>query len=327
MNPGKLLSPRHSPSCGPLKQQQLGDQDERHPGPRRASEQKRAMAARIAASSFSSAPSSPRLERRGAPGSKREPTTEEVRPARTSSPRFLLVLKSRAAALFDRGCSKMGTSRSVAGRSHALFETCCGGGLWLLVRASGGTRWTEAILKCFSGPFCPRSHRCCASTLPIQNARQPSWAFCCALGGWWLGRCGVAGAPVVHLRGGQEPNVGRGAVYTGIFVGTLATYAPIPAVFFSFSLLLSTSGRALVMLGPGAAHGCPPLSGACHRGAHQQKKTGGDPKSHVGAPGHYCSRGARRGVFFLLLPDAGALMGRRALGVASRGGAHPKWPL
>ena len=204
MNPGKLLSPRHSPSCGPLKQQQLGDQDERHPGPRRASEQKRAMAARIAASSFSSAPSSPRLERRGAPGSKREPTTEEVRPARTSSPRFLLVLKSRA---------------------------------------------------------------------------------------------------------------------------TLATYAPIPAVFFSFSLLLSTSGRALVMLGPGAAHGCPPLSGACHRGAHQQKKTGGDPKSHVGAPGHYCSRGARRGVFFLLLPDAGALMGRRALGVASRGGAHPKWPL
>jgi len=204
MNPGKLLSPRHSPSCGPLKQQQLGDQDERHPGPRRASEQKRAMAARIAASSFSSAPSSPRLERRGAP---------------------------------------------------------------------------------------------------------------------------VAGAPVVHLRGGQEPNVGRGAVYTGIFVGTLATYAPIPAVFFSFSLLLSTSGRALVMLGPGAAHGCPPLSGACHRGAHQQKKTGGDPKSHVGAPGHYCSRGARRGVFFLLLPDAGALMGRRALGVASRGGAHPKWPL
>jgi len=127
--------------------------------------------------------------------------------------------------------------------------------------------------------------------------------------------------------GGARAKCGLGAVYTGIFGDTLATYAPIPAVFFSFSLLLSTSGRALVMLGPGAAHGCPPLSGACHRGAHQQKKTGGDPKSHVGAPGHYCSRGARRGVFFLLLPDAGALMGRRALGVASRGGAHPKWPL
>ena len=98
----------------------------------------------------------------------------------------------------------MGTSLSFACRSHALFETCCGGGLWLLVRARGDTRWTEPILKCFSGPFCPRSHRCCASTLLIQNARQPSSAFCCALGGWWLGRCGVAGAPVVHLRGGAR---------------------------------------------------------------------------------------------------------------------------
>ena len=60
-------------------------------------------------------------------------------------------------------------------------------------------------------------HRCCASTLPIQNARQPSWAFCCALGGWWLGRCGVAGAPGAHLQGGQGPNVGWRAFYTGIF--------------------------------------------------------------------------------------------------------------
>ena len=177
---------------------------------------------------------------------------------------FLLFSMGVLEAFFYRGVRKMQISLPVASRSHKLFETCCGGGLWLLVRARGDTRWTEPILKCFSGPFCPRSHRCCASTLLIQNARQPSSAFCCALGGWWLGRCGVAGAPVVHLRGGQEPNVGRGAVYTGIFVGTLATYAPIPAVFFSFSLLLSTSGRALVMLGPGAAHGFPPSSGACH---------------------------------------------------------------
>ena len=243
------MSPRHSPSCGPLKQQQLGDQDERHPGPRRASEQKRAMAARIAASSFSSAPSSPRLERRGAPGSKREPTTEEVRPARTSSPRFLLVLKSRAAALFDRGCSKMGTSRSVAGRSHALFKTCCGGGLWLLVRASGGTRWTEAILKCFSRPFCPRSHRCCASTLAIRNARQPSSAFCCALAGWWLGRCGVAGAPGAHLQGGQGPNVGRGAVYTGIFVGTLATYLAVMLVWLNEKAIFCSAFSRVVFDG------------------------------------------------------------------------------
>ena len=240
---------------------------------------------------------------------------------------FLLFSMGALEAFFYRGVRKMQISLPFASRSICFFGAWRWGGRRPVFCACADFLWTEPILKCFSGPFCPRSHRCCASTLPIQNARQPSWAFCCALGGWWLGRCGVAGAPVVHLRGGQEPNVGRGAVYTGIFVGTLATYAPIPAVFFSFSLLLSTSGRALVMLGPGAAHGCPPLSGACHRGAHQQKKTGGDPKSHVGAPGHYCSRGARRGVFFLLLPDAGALMGRRALGVASRGGAHPKWPL
>ena len=240
---------------------------------------------------------------------------------------FLLFSMGVLEAFFYRGVRKMQISLPFASRSICFFGAWRWGGRRPVFCACTDSLPTEPILKCFSGPFCPRSHRCCASTLPIQNARQPSWAFCCALGGWWLGRCGVAGAPVVHLRGGQEPNVGRGAVYTGIFVGTLATYAPIPAVFFSFSLLLSTSGRALVMLGPGAAHGCPPLSGACHRGAHQQKKTGGDPKSHVGAPGHYCSRGARRGVFFLLLPDAGALMGRRALGVASRGGAHPKWPL
>ena len=210
---------------------------------------------------------------------------------------FLFWLRPRARGLLHRGVRKRGGCRSVAGRSYVLIGACPGDLHWRRAQQGVHTSPTEAILKCFSGPFCPRSHRCCASTLAIRNARQPSSAFCCALGGWWLGRCGVAGAPVAHLRGGQEPNVGRGAVYTGIFVGTLATYAPIPAVFFSFSLLLSTSGRALVMLGPGAAHGRPPSSGACHRGAHQQKKTGGDPKSHVGGPGHYCSRGARR-VFF-----------------------------
>ena len=297
MNPGKLLSPRHSPSCGPLKQQQLGDQDERHPGPRRASEQKRAMAARIAASSFSSAPSSPRLERRGAPGSKREPTTEKVRPARTSSPRFLLVLKSRAAALFDRGCSKIGTSLSFACRSHALFETCCGGGLWLLVRASGGTRWTEAILKCFSGPFCPRSHRCCASTLPIQNARQPSWAFCCALGGWWLGRCGVAGAPGAHLQGGQGPNVGRGAVYTGIFGDTLATYAPIPAVFFLFPCSFRRQAGPWLCLAQARLMGAHPYQGPAIAG-HTSKKKQAEIRKAMSVRLAIIAAEGRGGVFF-----------------------------
>ena len=309
MNPGKLLSPRHSPSCGPLKQQQLGDQDERHPGPRRASEQKRAMAARIAASSFSSAPSSPRLERRGAPGSKREPTTEEVRPARTSSPRFLLVLKSRAAALFDRGCSKIGTSRSFAGRSHALFETCCGGGLWLLVRASGGTRWTEAILKCFSGPFCPRSHRCCASTLAIRNARQPSSAFCCALAGWWLGRCGVAGAPGAHLQGGQGPNVGRGAVYTGIFGDTLATYAPIPAVFFLFPCSFRRQAGPWLCLAQARLMGSHPHQGPAIAGhtSKEQRKTGRDPIAMSVGLAVIAAAGTK-GAFFPTPPLQGGLV-------------------
>ena len=107
-----------------------------------------------------------------------------------------------------------------------------------------------------------------------------------------------------------ERNGARGSIPTAIlhrkryvwvalrnfyFLPTPPTYS---SRFFSFSLLLSTSGRALVMLGPGAAHGFPPSSGACHRGAHQQKKAGRDPKSHVGGPGRYCSRGKRKAFFF-----------------------------
>ena len=221
---------------------------------------------------------------------------------------FLCWLRPRARGLLHRGVRKRGGCRSVAGRSYVLIGACPGDLHWRRAQQGVHTSPTEAILKCFSGPFCPRSHRCCASTLAIRNARQPSSAFCCALGGWWLGRCGVAGAPVAHLWGGQEPNVGRGAVYTGIFVGTLATYAPIPAVFFSFSLLLSTSGRALVMLGPGAAHGRPPSSGACHRGAHQQKKLAEIRKAMsvglaiIAAEGH-------GGGFFLPPPLRGGLGG------------------
>ena len=114
-----------------------------------------------------------------------------------------------------------------------------------------------------------------------------------------MGRCGVAGAPGAHLQGGQGPNVGRGAVYTGIFGGHPSHLCPYSSRFFSFSLLLSTSGRALVMLGPGAAHGFPPSSGACHRGAHQQRAKKNWPRSdsHVGGPGRYCSRGDERRFF------------------------------
>ena len=83
------------------------------------------------------------------------------------------------------------------------------------------------------------------------------------------------------------------------FWGHPSHLCPYSSRFFSFSLLLSTSGRARVMLGPGAAHGFPPSSGACHRGAHQQRAKKNWPRSdsHVGGPGRYCSRGDERRFF------------------------------
>jgi len=121
-------------------------------------------------------------------------------------------------------------------------------------------------------PSHERSAAPSASTLPIQNARQPSWAFCCALGGWWLGRCGVAGAPGAHLQGGQGPNVGWRAFYTGIFGNTLATYAPIPAVIFSFSLLLSTPDPGPGCTWPGWSSWVPTsISNTRLRGTQAQK--------------------------------------------------------
>ena len=185
---------------------------------------------------------------------------------------FLLFSMGVLEAFFYRGVRKMQISLPFASRSICFFGAWRWGGRRPVFRACADFLWTEPILKCFSGPFCPRSHRCCASTLPIQNARQPSWAFCCALGGWWLGRCGVAGAPGAHLQGGQGPNVGRGAVYTGIFGDTLATYAPIPAVIFSFSLLLSTPDPGPGCTWPGCSSWVPTrISNPRLRGTQAQK--------------------------------------------------------
>ena len=133
---------------------------------------------------------------------------------------FLLFSMGVLDAFFYRGVRKVQISLPVASRSICFFGAWRWGGRRPVFCACTDSLPTEPILKCFSGPFCPRSHRCCASTLPIQNARQPSWAFCCALGGWWLGRCGVAGAPGAHLQGGQGPNVGWSAFYTPGFLGT-----------------------------------------------------------------------------------------------------------
>ena len=55
------------------------------------------------------------------------------------------------------------------------------------------------------------------------------------------------------------------------------------------------------MLGPGAAHGFPPSSGACHlpsRGTPAKSKEKlAEIRYHVGGPGRYCSRGDERRFF------------------------------
>ena len=185
---------------------------------------------------------------------------------------FLLFSMGVLEAFFYRGVRKMQISLPFASRSICFFGAWRWGGRRPGFCACTDSLPTEPILKCFSGPFCPRSHRCCASTLPIQNARQPSWAFCCALGGWWLGRCGVAGAPGAHLQGGQGPNVGRGAVYTGIFGDTLATYAPIPAVFFLFPCSFRRQAGPWLCLAQARLMGAHPYQGPAIAGHTSKKK-------------------------------------------------------
>ena len=60
---------------------------------------------------------------------------------------FLLFSMGAPAVFFNRGERSSQTSRPAAARPHKLFQTCCGGGLWLLVRARGDTRWTEPIVS------------------------------------------------------------------------------------------------------------------------------------------------------------------------------------
>jgi len=68
------------------------------------------------------------------------------------------------------------------------------------------------------------------------------------------------------------PNVGWRAFYTGIFGNTLATYAPIPAVIFSFSLLLSTPDPGPGCTWPGCSSWVPTrISNPRLRGTQAQK--------------------------------------------------------
>ena len=79
---------------------------------------------------------------------------------------------------------KMQSSLPFASRSIRFFGAWCWGGRRPVFCAFALTLPAEPILNCFSGPLFPRWYRCYASTLPTQNATQPSFAFCCTLG-WW----------------------------------------------------------------------------------------------------------------------------------------------
>ena len=95
---------------------------------------------------------------------------------------------------------------------------------------------------------------------------------------------------------------------------------------FLFPCSFRRQTRALVVLGPGAAHGCPPASATRDCGAHKHENPGRDPKSHGGGPGRNCSRGARKAFRFRSPFYRGGLGNWGALGVGSRGGAGPKMP-
>ena len=116
---------------------------------------------------------------------------------------FLLFSMGVLEAFFYRGVRKMQISLPFASRSICFFGAWRWGGRRPVFRACADFLWTEPILNCFSGPLFPRWYRCYASTLPIQNATQPSSAFCCTLGWWWLGCYGAVCAHGGHLEGGR----------------------------------------------------------------------------------------------------------------------------
>ena len=85
---------------------------------------------------------------------------------------FLLFSMGAPEAFFYRGVRKMQISLPFASRSIRFFGAWCWGGRRPVFCACADFLWTESILKCFSGPFCPRSHRCCASTPAIRKIQD-----------------------------------------------------------------------------------------------------------------------------------------------------------
>ena len=140
---------------------------------------------------------------------------------------------------------------------------------------------------------------------PLRG-RGCSW---CAPAGGARAKCGLEG--VLHRDFWEHPS--HLCPYSGGYL-------------FLFPCSFRRQTRALVVLGPGAAHGCPPASATRDCGAHKHKNPGRDPKSHGGGPGRNCSRGARKAFLFRSPFYRGGLGNWGALGVGSRGGAGPKMP-
>ena len=126
---------------------------------------------------------------------------------------FLLFSMGAPEAFFYRGVRKMQISLPFASRSICFFGAWCWGGRRPVFCAFALILPAEPILNGFSGPLFPRWYRCCASTLPTQNATQPSSAFCCTLGWWWVGCYGAVCAHGGHFERGR----GEKAVCTWIW--------------------------------------------------------------------------------------------------------------
>ena len=130
---------------------------------------------------------------------------------------FLLFSMGAPEAFFYRGVRKMQISLPVASRSICFFGAWYWGGRRPVFCAFALTLPAEPILNWFSGPLFPRWYRCCASTLPTQNATQPSSAFCCTLGWWWVGCYGAVCAHGGHLERGRGREGAQKAVCTWIW--------------------------------------------------------------------------------------------------------------
>ena len=111
------------------------------------------------------------------------------------------------------------------------------------------------------------------------------------------------------LPSGQEPNVGRGAVYTGIFGDTLATYAPIPAVFFLFPCSFRRQAGPWLCLAQARLMGSHPHQGPAIAGhtSKEQRKTGRDPIAMSVCLAVIAAAGTK-GAFFPTPPLQGGLV-------------------